>query len=896
MAERLNRTRVLLADGTEGMAPDSEVLQGIKTGRWKLPEFDDDGLPMEFVVKDSQGILNAPASYLNNNIDEAIADGIQIGSMEDIERRGQEEKQKIINEAYDAPLSAGVLGAVRGATVGLSDVAIEKLGYDDTLKGLKEANPKASLVGDVAGTVVPVMLAGPASLAGRLASKTGAAAISKLGTQVGSKAAKKIAAKYGLKEGAKKKALELGIGSAVEGALYTGGRSLVDEALLGDEEANYGKVMGDALTGAVFGGAAGASLPILGKALKAGITKASDLASSPKLWTGVRDLYAKSMKLRGGDPKLIQDLFDANKNDQAQLAKYLDSVSSADEDIAAEVNKFMMQADDQLKHSSRIRAEGYADTFMNKSVQESEDVVANMVKMEDDILDAAQQIEFAPARYDEGIARRFATITETFDTQNIDTLRDYARGLQNVKKQVDDIVSGYRAKLKKQEPLTFRERETFDLMQGIRKEADTKLKNYKNFGSAGEKFKLADKLYGSIIEPYSVLRKLGSVAEFQKIADAADPDLARSLQKGMGFDPRLIAKTLRMPTVTGRKVTIKNAQKAIEEQFKGAKNAVSEFMPDTQINANIDKINKLVGIARGVQSLEKQTGRNLAAMVLGGYLGGVPGAVMGQALSNPVAISKHLMNMEKSILKFNRELRGFSKAFEKKSPSLPRKSIAGFYPIIYQMADKKEKDGKEAIIQGLNDGTLFKTMDKRVASLGIIAPKYAAVMQRQLNVAKSLVAQVVPPNLDAKLIKKDGRNLSPGQVRKINEIMVASFSPSEYLAEIKEGRATTTGMEAFRRAHPKLYSELYLEAVKTLTTKKDLPRQSKLRLQYMFDIPVTASLQDIALTQQIVYGQREDTTQAQEPQAAGQVGKPRAKGLDKLDLSEQEAPTSAAFG
>lgn len=63
-------------------------------------------------------------------------------------------------------LEAGLTSALGGATLGLSDVAIGGLGGGEYLEGLREFNPEAAMLGEIGGAVAPVLLAGPAGLAG----------------------------------------------------------------------------------------------------------------------------------------------------------------------------------------------------------------------------------------------------------------------------------------------------------------------------------------------------------------------------------------------------------------------------------------------------------------------------------------------------------------------------------------------------------------------------------------------------------------------------------------------------------------------------------------------------------------------------------------------------------
>ncbi len=93
---------------------------------------------------------------------QAVNDGFQLESWEDYSARKSA-------ELYDAPASAAAAGALRTLSLGTSDLAMESL-QPGRVAGLKEQNPIASTVGEVAGALTP---GGPVSLAGRGAARLG---------------------------------------------------------------------------------------------------------------------------------------------------------------------------------------------------------------------------------------------------------------------------------------------------------------------------------------------------------------------------------------------------------------------------------------------------------------------------------------------------------------------------------------------------------------------------------------------------------------------------------------------------------------------------------------------------------------------------------------------------
>lgn len=86
----------------------------------------------------------------------------------------------------DAPVLAATMGAFRGATAGLSDVAIRGVMGQEAGEGLgtlTEANPWSSFGGEMAGVIGGTLVGGPAGGLGKLGGAVPAAGISRLGAR-----------------------------------------------------------------------------------------------------------------------------------------------------------------------------------------------------------------------------------------------------------------------------------------------------------------------------------------------------------------------------------------------------------------------------------------------------------------------------------------------------------------------------------------------------------------------------------------------------------------------------------------------------------------------------------------------------------------------------------------
>ena len=224
------------------------------------------------------------------NVGKAFQLGARLeGDTEAHQRIGQAE----YGEGIGNELKAGLAGAARGATFGLSDVALTKTGLVDkeTLSGLKEFNPISSTVGEVAGAVAPALLSGGSSAvaSGAEIAGSGVRAVSALGGAAERGVASLIGG--GVEAGAKglarrvlESAVSKGAGSAVEGAFYGAGQ-LVSEEALGDVNLTAEQAIAHIGLAAALGGAAGGLFGAGEELIGAGLSKGAELVKE-KLGSG----------------------------------------------------------------------------------------------------------------------------------------------------------------------------------------------------------------------------------------------------------------------------------------------------------------------------------------------------------------------------------------------------------------------------------------------------------------------------------------------------------------------------------------------------------------------------------------------------------------------------------
>lgn len=166
-------------------------------------------------------------------------------------------------------LETGATSALSGATLGLSDVAISGLGGGEYLSGLREFNEEAATIGDVAGAVAPVLLAGPlgaGSAAGRGALRSAVGligaptrALAGVAEGIGGAVTRGVAgAEAGLGRRLLARAAGVGVEGAIEGGVGEAGRILSETAIGdGNPDLTAETVLARLGSGALLGGAAG---------------------------------------------------------------------------------------------------------------------------------------------------------------------------------------------------------------------------------------------------------------------------------------------------------------------------------------------------------------------------------------------------------------------------------------------------------------------------------------------------------------------------------------------------------------------------------------------------------------------------------------------------------------
>lgn len=281
-----------------------------------------------------------------------------------------EARSRAQEEVYGGALGiaqTAVEGGLRGATLGLSDIAFEAIGEDaSSLRARREVNPTTALVSELTGAIAPSVLSGGTS---GFASVARALPSARLTAQAGA---------LGKTIGGLKGALTAG---AVEGAVFGAGQgvsniALSDEPLTAEaafKEIGINSLYGGALGGAFGAGAAG--LAKLGNTVKSSLVK----RTAPLLDVASKEGKALQQRLLSHTDDL-DDLAERilSKADDRTTTGFRHAV---DDDLAEQTFRGLKsQKSEALEYVSGV-ANGSTTTAITKAASKAEAAEAKIAKM-----------------------------------------------------------------------------------------------------------------------------------------------------------------------------------------------------------------------------------------------------------------------------------------------------------------------------------------------------------------------------------------------------------------------------------------------------------------------------------------------------------------------------------
>lgn len=192
----------------------------------------------------------------------AEREGYRVATPEDLALEAARDKYGGI----PGEVGAAVTGALSGATLGLSDVALAKLGADEAIKAYQTLPELQTtrFAGELVGGIAPALLTGGETAAAKIATTIGKPAL--LAERAGQAAVARLglAGAEGVAGTAGRWAVQAGVESAIQGIGQETARLAVDNQLSGEK---LGQIAGAGLVSGLAGAGIGAGLGALGGAV-----------------------------------------------------------------------------------------------------------------------------------------------------------------------------------------------------------------------------------------------------------------------------------------------------------------------------------------------------------------------------------------------------------------------------------------------------------------------------------------------------------------------------------------------------------------------------------------------------------------------------------------------------
>lgn len=752
-------------------------------------------------------------------------------------------------------LLAGMAGAGRGATLGLSDLALTKSGLvnPSTLQGLQEANPLSSGAGQIAGGAGLIGLTG------------GAGALTE-GAGIGAKIA----------------------GAAAEGGTFGVGNAVSDYAM-GDPTLNAQKIAAHIGTGALFGAGLGALgetiksiLPKATEALSNTLNKTKDLAVGTEETPGimqntapnwaekfnnglkygregtdgtkikVRDLISNLSDLHGSSKKAASALYE-----EAAPA----NIGAALQDMSAETAKTMAA---NTVESMKNIVGGIGDTTPEATTALSSPTSLKIVNTA--LEDLEYDINKAKSAYE--VQNSLSNFAKDIDSRKIikfDTLPTAAN-------QADQSV-----------------------LMNLRNAVRGDLKNPELWGDAATH-------YSKLSEDYSAYKN--SLKNFQ--SSFMKGETGASGAKRYVVDPTKVnsffnrfdnvSQDLKKQYLNDFINQTDNLSKASENYHgfvKGAE-SISDHV------SNLAKQNEdLAQVAQAMSSNGKaRTGLDSnSILALGAHAIGVPNPVIGagigmakayQAISNPYQLGASLGNTFSKLKAVGDILQKATGSIDSGAKSIfsgnSARSISSGMVGLTEKLYNKHADRIDELYN--NPVELMNHLDKTTSAMYEAAPNISTGLHSTITNGIQFLKSKMPQPANELPLNSPWKP-TPSQMSKFNKYFQAVNHPIKVLSQIKDGSLSNEAMEALQAVHPELLQEMREKVMSNMQPRKlsSLNYSTKIALSKFIGQPLESAMQPQVIMANQAAMAMPSRNESRQPKAP----KSSSSGLQKLAGASRES-------
>jgi len=756
-------------------------------------------------------------------------------------------------EAFDSPITAAIAGGLRGATLGLSDVAGAAVGLGEELSDLKAINPGASLTGEITGGIL-----------GTVASLTPVGAVAK-GAGLAAKAVANPITK----------AI---IAPTIEGAAQ-GVANVVSQAALSDPDLN----MTHAIQEIGLGGVLGAGFGAVGKGVSYSWDKLKSAAASLKMGDKVNKSLAQVTNLiKNVAPEDKQSVIEAftNKSDLTYQAltnpKKVTELAADSFQQLDDVNRQLDSLSMGLRKEFRDQLEDVVTPQISNSVSQISGKMQSVInKMENrpalyepkflEVLkEFKNQIDNTMSSTKEKVLTTKGKVPEFFGEGSIipEDIVDVIKPTLS-QGQVHELINNTRTQLDQYlrfglEVSKGSAKATEELMQDVRSMMQEHLRNTKLYGEFGD-------AYNDINKAYSFSKNIQD--EFKKSFKSEVVDL--SGVKKYVIDNNKIDLFMRNPEAMRnfKKDAILSNAEQIPKVYTDLLNKyvrdpelAQTLLADTNaLTKGLDDLKDSRTLAVLMNSLESKTGRSLAGMAIGASVGGISagpvGAAAGFLLGNPVTTFKYIKALEKNGLSGQKKLVDSVNSFVGKS-TIPN-SFKGIKNVTtkelikaFNTDDDKSEDYSTDKLKSVLDSTM-NNIEPILNKIDRYNPRMNEDFEDHY-VALANMSQQAASFLNSKLPAKSQNALFPTKIRmtkseeqRFNAYATATMYPETFLKEIASGRAKPETIEAIQSVYPRFYEEVRSEMFNAVVDNNNVPYQRKMQMAKIFNMPTTVALEHL---------------------------------------------------
>lgn len=764
--------------------------------------------------------------------------------------------QQKYGEGFGNELRAGLEGAARGATLGLSDVAQTALGVDaEGLAERRKLNPTAATVGEIGGAVGSALLAPGLAPAGLLA-RGGARAAARLAPEALAEGASLAsqALNYAGQVGAR------AAGSAIEGAAYGLGET-VTEAALGDPNEAAERLLANVGYGGLFGGALGGAI----KGAEIAVPAAFNVAKSTlsKTWgrlIGKADEMggyeagpvtkgiAKAGELATGEPaeEIIDNIKKIQSGEllspreyQKQKTDFVNAIQEGHDalekaSIEASVKVRPQEIGELTKGLNPVQTGAEIQNFRNKVGLISSEILNN-------------QDSYTPA-----VGKALERINTTLEKSLVDqvgssggkaypvpkTSGDHYLALNNAKKRLYELQTNLKGG-------SFADKEALPLVNELYQAAQESLKNADAWGETAIRYEAYNAAISRQADANAIFKR-----EFMTNKKIGKRDNWKINRNKVNEFFNQINDDRSIPKREALKEFFEASKDTINELDNTYKSAVFEkFDKDTLANL-VDRNEAMV--ARAQSTIAEQPGMgfgglsNIAQSMASGQMPSFTGMAI-KAVTDPYAAINALSNMQRMGQKTSSSISSASKEVFTPISSAASKFIGPAAGKLSIEATEKDYKKTSTKIEDFNSSPEKAIDDLHWATQDMyhVAPNVSAALQMTAIRGSQFLGTKIPKPVTPKLPFDAPFKPTMPQMIKFNRYYKTVHRPLTALDDLRSGVVHPETVEALQAVYPLLYSEMKTEIMGSMANviakKKKVPYQQRLAITQFLQSPLDSS-------------------------------------------------------